>query len=578
MDLILKNTTPGNEGSYYLLWNKKVFNGVKIPFINKAKRDIGYGTYNLIEYTNIFGQKEYELIDEVENRHKIVFMKDRVIIDNGKIQIFIYNETKEDGTKESWTIYKYDRRDFISISNKGNKAFFRRCNDDQSFVDFNFSRLTSSEWTFTLETHCDRKKQKIKEIRPDGSVKFEVFYDETRQKTKGVEYRSDGSVDFEIFYDKTGQKTKEIVYRTDGSVKYIDNGVGTAEQTYTLYFQGGATPILIQQHGDYRFISPKTKEGFVLTPTKTGYQIPVDRELGRQIIDDIFEEFMKKFNPLTDNLGQNMANAYLMTHCDPNTIFINFDNKATQAKTLKEFQTRYFVEGDKAEFKVGIIGNEKHDHSMCLVIPNPILHPEAKAFLFDSSFARIKIKDGLFTDVNSDLAKDVLLLNSCQMQHGNSCTFFAMLAAEELSKKSFAEIQALHKHIQALHEHSLRLTRVANDFELELSELLKEKFPLQVDCKSEHGCDYSSTDFDKAVKARIELELSKSDDGCGYSSVAFVKFVKARILEQLLNEKCPLQAPCKSKDGRDHIPTDFRKYIEARRRMVNGQKGLVIGS
>ncbi|MDD2839507.1 MAG: hypothetical protein PHY80_00055 [Rickettsiales bacterium] len=464
MDLILKNIIPHDEGSYYWLWNRRVFSGLKIPFIDKEKDDIQYKTYSIIEYTNVFGQKTYELVDDTGNKHKIVFTKNKIIIDDGKINIF---------RNKCNIIYEHNGKGFISIRDD-KLDFFRYYTSAGSYVEVRF-----------IAENGELKKQ-INILKSQKIVSQKIYLD--------------SKLILERYFNENGQKIKEIQYRPDGLLKYIDDDIGTMRQKYILYFQDGVTPILIQRHKNYRFVSPKTGEEFKLISTESGYQILTDRERGRQVIDDIFEKFMENFNPLVENLGQDMANAYLATHCDPNRMFINFAAKATQPRTLKEFQDKYFTAGDTAEFKVGIIGNKDSNHSMCLVIPNPALYPKAKAFLFDSSFSRSKMKDGLFTDVNLELARDIYLLNSSQMQHGDSCTFFAMLAVEELSQKSFEEICNLYKYIC-----DLRSKKIANDFELQLSILLREKFPLQRQSKSVHGDGWNSKYFIESMEKRIKI-------------------------------------------------------------------------
>ena len=138
---------------------------------------------------------------------------------------------------------------------------------------------------------------------------------------------------------------------------------------------------------------------------------------------------MSKVDFLNDNLRQTLANLYMFVNfSDNNRIFFLFYSDKTQPKSLKDFQEFCNFKQDGPDFKVGIIGNKQHNHSLCIVIPNNYIYPKEKCLLFDSSFTKnIKIKDNLYTDLNNEILRDLQVVDIPNLQHGNSCTLFAIL-------------------------------------------------------------------------------------------------------------------------------------------------------
>lgn len=320
-----------------------------------------------------------------------------------------------------------------------------------------------------VEFHYDTKDKKIIAENTNGTPRFFKYTDEhgttsidyyDTDNTARKRFEAENIVEEEIFKNnKLSKKTQTVKssnaervfeYRKDGTKKYTIVKKDGKEICSSFYLSSNqAEPVfteLINIDGRvFTIFDPKTKERAKIKLSEDfGHIIETkpDKEKCKRIINGVFSTSLQETDFLNDNLGQTLANIYMFANFDDKKTFLNFYSEEKQPKTLRDFQRKYFSEDDKAEFKAGIIANKSRNHSLCLVISNPKKYPGEKAILFDSNFLeKYKTHDNIYTDLDKELAKDVEVINSSNMQHGRSCTLFALSAVDLLEKnKKFFDI------------------------------------------------------------------------------------------------------------------------------------------
>lgn len=143
-------------------------------------------------------------------------------------------------------------------------------------------------------------------------------------------------------------------------IKYADG----VEIEYNLYSPDEKDLVLTQKGKNYNFKDLEIKQEFTIKIDDNGNVVSEINEEGGNIIKNILYKTLIQIDFLYDNLGQDLANAYISTNIPSKKTFVCFDNNKNQAKILKEFQERYFSENDVVEFKVGIIENSSQNHSI----------------------------------------------------------------------------------------------------------------------------------------------------------------------------------------------------------------------
>lgn len=275
----------------------------------------------------------------------------------------------------------------------------------------------------------------------------------------------------------------EIIYRKNNEIKYkIITDTEIKKEKFCSYFLPDKQdkPAIIEKDNSI-IINSLYNNNFIELKSENNRDFSLtnisEKDKFKEIINKNFDFFLSKVDFLNDKLGQTLANLYMLANfSDNNRIFFLFYSEKTQPKSLKDFQEFCNFKQDGPDFKVGIIGNKKHNHSLCIVIPNNYIYPEEKCLLFDSSFAKnIKIKDNLYTDLNDEILKDLEVADIPNLQHGNSCTLFAMLFTKIIAENCLKFEDILKYKDKIL----ISLFKEIKEYET--------KYPNLANCEDEYG-------------------------------------------------------------------------------------------
>lgn len=439
--------------------------------------------------------------------------------------------------KSTTTSPSKDYSGFIFEDSSGKRHNMPKLDEEGTKYGLEFANNLKCTLLFSengsVEFHYDTKDKKVIAENADGTPRFFKYTDGRRttsmdycntDNTARKRFEAENIVEEEIFKNnKLSKKTQTVKssnaervfeYRKDGTKKYTIVRKDGKEICSSFYLSSNqAEPVfteLMNIDGRvFTIFDPKTKERAKIKLSEDfGHIIETkpDKEKCKRIINGVFNTSLQETDFLNDNLGQTLANMYMFANFDDKKTFLNFYSEEKQPKTLRDFQRKYFSDDDKTEFKVGIIANKNRNHSLCLVIPNPKKYPGEKAILFDSNFLeKYKTHDNIYTDVDKELAKDVEVINSSNMQHGRSCTLFALSAVDLLEKnKTFFDIRSRFTDVQAS-----RNFKIPTDFEEEIAENIKTKYTTQKPMVDVYGDDMFSYDFKNDLKKKVELYRSR---------------------------------------------------------------------
>lgn len=480
MDNYLKNKEKKRDG------NNIVFN-IKVPHINKRINKIYYENCKIIKHERslldkIFGGGYDSLIfeDGSGKRHNMPKLdKDGIrygldFASGLKCALFFL----DDGNVE----FNYNTKDQQVIVEKDGRPIF------YTYMDGDIKRMVNYYYTNNaMVINHETKTKIIKEIFKNDKLYINSYFNKNENTELVHTYRKDGTKKY-VIYKKCGKEVFSYFYLPSSQKK----------------------PVIIEKKNEsFTIINPKTREKATIIISKDYKNILKtipNKEKYKQIVNNIFNNFLKDVNFLDDNLGQILANMYMYVNFDNKKIFLNFCSQKTQLKTLKGFQKKYFLDGDDAEFKVGIIANKNNNHSLCLVIPNPKKYPREKAILFDSNFsAKYKMNNNIYTDVNEELIKDTEIINSMSMQHGYSCTLFALSAVDTLiQNKTFLDIKAKFVDVQ-----ESRKFKIPTKFEEEVAKTIITKYKVKKPMIDKYGNGIFTYDFEKELKKMADIYKSK---------------------------------------------------------------------
>lgn len=438
--------------------------------------------------------------------------------------------------KPTTTSHSKDYNGFIFEDSSGKRHDMPKLDEEGTKYGLEFANNLKCTLLFSrnggVEFHYNTKDKKVITENPDGTPRFFTYTNELKTTVTNYydagniikkESESEDMTSEEIFKDnRLFRKTQtlkdgngELVseYRKDGTKKYQIIKKDGKEICSSFYLPSNQVePVFTESmyiNGRvFKFFDPKTKERAKIKLSEDfGHILKTkpDKEKCKQIINNVFSTSLQETDFLNDNLGQTLANVYIFANFDDKKTFLNFYSDEKQPKTLRDFQKKYFSDDDETEFKVGIIANKSRNHSLCLVIPNPKKYPKEKAILFDSNFLeKYKTYNNTYTDVDKELAKDVEVINSSNMQHGRSCTLFALSAVDLLEKnKTFLDIKSRFTDVQ-----TSRNFKIPTDFEEEMAENIKTKYTTQKPMIDAYGDDILSYDFKNDLKKKVELYKS----------------------------------------------------------------------
>ena len=328
---------------------------------------------------------------------------------------------------------------------------------------------------------------------------------------KGVENILKKRVEF-----KNGKKLRDIIFIKD------DKNIKLKVEKEIIYYPNGRDIMYTTKEGEYTFFNQNDNNEKLIIKEKEdngrGYEI-IGKN-AKSIVDSIMNKFLQEVDFLNNNLGQKLANAYLITHIDDinkDKLFVILNAEKNQPKTLKDFQNKYFKEGNKKpEFKVGLISNKNNNHSLAIIIPNPNIYPDKNAYVFDSSYADSKInKNGNYDDINEEMQENIKILNSTQIQHGNCCTLFAMSAILELVKynnletidkiyedKVYTDNKVIEVNNKINSNNNKEKIKLCNEFDKKIANYAVKNFRQKIkkEIKDEHGIGLTSKYFESAYK------------------------------------------------------------------------------
>lgn len=470
--------------------NGKKFYAIKIPFGDKETGQITYKDYFIIKTKNDLGSKEkysYTLLCKDGKKRPIIAENDSF-----KLEL-------EDNTT-------------LNLSFDDDKALFSHNNKSEDLIVINYKKDKVKSFIYYL----DGSKKDIVEYRkfddniPEIKRYFKKENDE--YKLQNLQIFKNNQVVISSNFKDNIEYRKE--FRKDGSLKYLTKldvvDLDDLSQNETIsteiYLQSPLESEIKVQKNLITFKDLKTQEKTTLYLSDNQGKVleiePNNKEKSKKIINNIFNNFLNKIDFANDTMTQELANAYIFANLDEKKSFLNFDID-NQLQTLKEFQDRYFTKNDKSDFKVGIITNNERNHAMCLVLPNPYIYPKEKAILIDSSFVKdIKMKNGLYTDLNPELAKDIRIVNSKNIQHGASCVLYSIGVAQLLSqKKSFLDVRKTFADTKACD-----LFNIPTSFEKEVSEKIPQMFDIKNKIEDKYGTGLVNNVFIKDLKRRAEIE------------------------------------------------------------------------
>ena len=470
--------------------NGKKFYAIKIPSGDKETGKITYKDYFIIKTKNDLGSKEkysYNLLCKDGKKRPIIAENDSF-----KLEL-------EDNTT-------------LNLSFDDDKALFSHNNKSEDLIVINYKKDKVKSFIYYL----DGSKKDIIEYRkfddniPEIKRYFKKENDE--YKLQNLQIFKDNKIAISSNFKDNIEYRKE--FRKDGSLKYLTKldvvDLDDLSQNETIsteiYLQSPLESEIKVQKNLITFKDLKTQEKTTLYLSDNQSKVleiePNDKEKSKKIINNIFNNFLNKIDFANDTMTQELANAYIFANLDEKKSFLNFDID-NQLQTLTEFQDRYFTKNDKSDFKVGIITNNERNHAMCLVLPNPYIYPKEKAILIDSSFVKdIKMKNGLYTDLNPELAKDIRVVNSKNIQHGASCVLYSIGIAQLLSqKKSFLDVRKTFADTKACD-----LFNIPTSFEKEVSEKIPQMFDIKNKIEDKYGTGLVNNVFIKDLKRRAEIE------------------------------------------------------------------------
>lgn len=473
--------------------NGKKFYAIKIPFGNKKDGVVSYQNYFILRKKDKkTGIKKltYELINTKGEKFPI-----KQIDDDGKIFVLTLKEGLQAlmSFENKKILFSFNDKDesLIGINSNTNKVkffvYYPNGNKKQVVEYSNFRNIVP---TIKKQMNIENGKNVIRQVdfMKNGKLRISSIFNDNREYRK--EYRKDGTLKYLSEYEIKDMKdfNKNILLST------------------SIYLQSIEEPVIVTKDNQIVFKDPKTKENSIIYLSKDNTKIikifPNDKEKCKKTINNIFQYFLNSIDFLNDTMTQELANAYIYANLDKSKTFLNFDMD-NQIRTLKELQKKYFKDDDYSEFKVGIITNKAQNHSLCIVIPNPKLYPNEKAILIDSSFAKtVKVKNGIYNDVDKKLVKNIQMVNSKNIQHGNSCVLFSLGITELLSKKeSFFDIKKSFVDYEICNYFS-----IPTKFEQEIAEKIPQMFQIKNQIKDKHGEGLVNRYFINDLKQRVILE------------------------------------------------------------------------
>lgn len=460
---------------------------INIPVANKLNGDISFNEY-FIAKENAFNTQNptYYLLNKDGLKSKILKQDNSytlILDDETKIELFF---------KKNKTLFSYQNKeqDLIIINPQNNQPdcyIYHPDGQTNQVIEYSEFKDNVPNLKRELKKENDKYINKKIDCILDNSSKISSTF------TGNLEYRKE--------------------YRKDGTLKYlsvnkvIDHNDLSKNKTlyYNFYIQNVNFPVLKNNSTKLELTDPETKEKAIFYFSKDKDRIldtePKDKHKLSEITNNVLNSFLNNVDFLNDTMGQELPNVYLYTNLNHDKIFTNFDI-TKQPKTLKEFQDKFFDENDEVEFKVGLIANKEKNHSLCLIVPNPKKFPKEKAILLDSAFAKsIKMKNGTYTDLEPSLLKDVKIVNSQNIQHGNSCTLFALGTAELIAQKdSFLDIRK-----EFIDAKVCRNFDIPTKFEEEVATKIPQMFNLRNKIKDENGNGLVNKYFVESLQNRTKL-------------------------------------------------------------------------
>lgn len=476
---------------------------------------------NRFRYKDEDGNKVYSINVPVVNRENGCVSFDEHFITK-KLNMFdTQNPTYYLSNKNGWRteilkqnnsyLLKIDNETKIKLSFENDKALFAYQNKEQDLISIN-TKTNQPNLYIYYPNGITNQVVEYSEFQNDSpNLRRELEKENGKYVNKKLDLTLNDGYRISSTFENDLEYRKE--YRKDGTLKYlstnkvIDHNDLSKNETlyYDFYIQNVNFPVLRNSDTKLELTDPKTKEKAIFHLSADKDKIldtePKDKRKLSKITNNVLNSFLNNVDFLNDTMGQELPNAYLYANLDNSKIFTNFDI-IKQPKTLKEFQDKFFDENDEVEFKVGLIANKAKNHSLCLIIPNPKKFPKEKAILLDSAFVKsIKMKNGTYTDLEPSLLDDVKIVNSQNIQHGNSCTLFALGTAEIIAQKdSFLDIRK-----EFIDTKVCRNFNIPTKFEEEVAIKMPQIFHLRNKIKDENGTGLVNKYFINNLQRRANL-------------------------------------------------------------------------
>lgn len=480
---------------------------------------------NRFQYKDEDGNKVYSINVPVVNRENGCVSFDEYFITR-KLNMFdTQNPTYYLSNKDGWRteilkqdnsyLLKLDSKTKIKLSFENDKALFAYQNKEQDLISINTKTNQPNLYIYYQDGITDQVVEYSEFQNNMPFIRRELAKENDKYVSKKIDFLVNGKCKISSTLKDGLEYRKE--FRDDNTLKYlsVNKIVDEYDLTnneiiyYDFYIQNMDFPVIKNEKNKLHLIDPVTRQEAIFNLSDDGTRIlstePKDKKTLTTIVDNVFEQLLNNIDFSNDTMGQELPNVYLYTHSSNDKIFTNFDIEQ-QPKTLKEFQNKFFDENDNAEFKVGLIANKEKNHSLCLIIPNPRKFPKEKAILLDSAFiSSVKMKNGMYTELEPSLLKDLKIVNSKNVQHGNSCTIFALGTAEIIAQKdSLFDVRKEFTDANVCRNFS-----IPTKFEEEVAAKIPEMFHVKHQIKDKNGEGLVNKFFIDDLQKKADLYKSR---------------------------------------------------------------------